>query len=77
MHSNLFDFGLANNFGDRVMSLLLLAGFFAALDRGVVGASDAAELFVNDTTRGKFLKMSRGLALILLAVFVAATSLPA
>jgi len=55
-----------------VMTLLLPAAFFAALDRGMVTttAGETAKVFINDTTRGNFLQMSRGLALILLAVYV-------
>ncbi|KAJ7688418.1 hypothetical protein B0H17DRAFT_1068592 [Mycena rosella] len=54
-----------------VMTLLLPAAFFAALDRGVAtGATEAGESFVNDTTHGVFLQMSRGLALILLSVYI-------
>ncbi|KAJ7499240.1 hypothetical protein FB451DRAFT_1548907 [Mycena latifolia] len=52
-----------------VMTLLLPAAFFAALDGGSI-AADTGEQFVSDTTRGIFLQMSRGLALILLAVYV-------
>ncbi|KAJ7755617.1 hypothetical protein DFH07DRAFT_821184 [Mycena maculata] len=52
-----------------VMCLLLPAAFFAALDRGGV-PGQAAEIFTNDTTRGQFLQMSRGLAVVLLAVYV-------
>jgi len=55
------------------LTLLLPAAFFAALDRGAVPSAvgDAAtELFTNDTTREQFLQMSRGLAVILLAVYI-------
>lgn len=45
------------------MTLIVPAAFFAALDRG----GDTANI-VNDTMRGEFLKMSRGLAIILLVV---------
>jgi len=54
-----------------VMTLLIPAAFFAALDNGVVSATASeAGALVSDTTRGKFLKMSRGLALILIAVYI-------
>ncbi|KAJ7095078.1 hypothetical protein B0H15DRAFT_827936 [Mycena belliarum] len=52
-----------------VMTLLLPAAFFAALDRRSAGAA-VAESFVNDTNRGKFLQMSRGLAIVLLVVYI-------
>jgi Ca2+:H+ antiporter len=54
-----------------VMTLLIPAAFFAALDRGVASTitTDAAVgSLINDATRGNFLKMSRGLACILLLV---------
>jgi Ca2+:H+ antiporter len=51
------------------MTLLLPAAFFAALDRGSASvATGPAEALVNDTTRDTFLRMSRGLSIILLAV---------
>ncbi|KAF7301533.1 Sodium calcium exchanger [Mycena indigotica] len=55
-----------------VLTLLLPASFFAALDRGVipVNAEQLAESLVNDTTRRMLLQMSRGLAFILLGVYV-------
>jgi len=55
-----------------VMTLLLPAAFFAALDRGgvITAASETTESFVNDANRGVFLQMSRGLALILLTVYI-------
>jgi Ca2+:H+ antiporter len=55
-----------------VLTLLLPAAFFAAIDNGVVPttAEAAAESVVNDQTRGVLLQMSRGLAVILLAVYV-------
>lgn len=55
------------------MTLLLPAAFFAAMDHGVVptAVAETADLFTTDTTRGQFLQMSRGLAVILLAVLVA------
>ncbi|KAJ7162544.1 hypothetical protein C8R43DRAFT_990566 [Mycena crocata] len=54
-----------------VMTLLLPAAFFAALDHGSLTPPNAeAQELVNDTTRGIFLQMSRGLALILLSVYV-------
>jgi len=54
-----------------VMTLLLPAAFFAALDRGILPTgADAAESVLDDTLRGVLLQMSRGLAVILLAVYV-------
>jgi len=55
-----------------VMTLLLPAAFFAAMDHGVVptAVAETADLFTTDTTRGQFLQMSRGLAVILLAVYI-------
>lgn len=55
----------------RVLTLLVPAAFFAAIDRGAPAATTAgAEGILNDHLRGEFLKMSRGLALILLSVYV-------
>lgn len=58
------------------MTLLLPAAFFAALDGGVVnGAAEAAaNSVINDAMRDTFLRMSRGLAIILLAVLVKLTA---
>jgi len=57
-----------------VMTLLIPAAFFAALDHAALPAttatSEAPTLFVSDTTRGIFLQMSRGLAVILLTVYI-------
>ncbi|KAJ6516216.1 hypothetical protein C8R45DRAFT_959313 [Mycena sanguinolenta] len=55
-----------------VMTLLLPAAFFAALDHGLTTATspETGDLYVNDTTRGIFLQMSRGLAVVLLSVYV-------
>ncbi|KAJ7067992.1 hypothetical protein C8F01DRAFT_978869 [Mycena amicta] len=55
-----------------VFTLLLPATFFAALDRGVIptSAETAAESLVNDATRSVLLQISRGLSIILLAVYV-------
>lgn len=50
------------------MTLIVPAAFFAALDRGVGAEIGGAESIINDTVRGHFLKMSRGLAIILLVV---------
>jgi hypothetical protein len=70
MYCNLSQYGI--NFGDRVMTLLIPAAFFTALDNGVssTAASEAGAALVSDTMREKFLKISRGLAFILIAVFV-------
>lgn len=54
-----------------VMGLLVPAAFFAALDRGVastITTDPTAKSFITDATRGEFLKMSRGVAIILLLV---------
>jgi Ca2+:H+ antiporter len=50
------------------LTLLVPAAYFAALDRGVAAEIGAAESIVNDTTRGNFLRISRGVAFILLVV---------
>lgn len=52
------------------MALLVPAAFFAALDRGSGAGIGTAESIVNDTMRGQFLKMSRGIAVVLLVVYV-------
>jgi Ca2+:H+ antiporter len=52
-----------------VMTLLLPAAFFAALDTTST-AAEAGEAFINDTHRHEFLQMSRGLAVILLTVYI-------
>ncbi|KAJ7873296.1 hypothetical protein B0H14DRAFT_2720106 [Mycena olivaceomarginata] len=52
-----------------VMTLLLPAAFFAALNHGSSAAPEA-ESFINDTNRHVFLQMSRGLAVILLTVYI-------
>ncbi|KAF8826458.1 hypothetical protein HHX47_DHR5000435 [Lentinula edodes] len=54
-----------------VLSLLLPAAVFTALDRGAEALPDDPSYIVNDTTRDTFLVVSRGLAVILLAVYVA------
>ncbi|KAJ7937359.1 hypothetical protein B0H13DRAFT_2176995 [Mycena leptocephala] len=54
-----------------VMTLLLPAAFFAALDgRAGLPTSETVESFLNDDNRTKFLQMSRGLAVILLTVYI-------
>lgn len=50
------------------MALLVPAAFFAALDRGPGADIGTPESIVNDTMRGHFLKMSRGVAIILLVM---------
>jgi Ca2+:H+ antiporter len=57
-----------------VLAILLPTAFFAALDRGVNEpvANDAAGL-IKDSLRGDFLKMSHGLAIILLVICMFAT----
>ncbi|KAJ3776616.1 hypothetical protein FB446DRAFT_682436 [Lentinula raphanica] len=54
-----------------VLSLLLPAAVFTALDRGTEAIPDGPSYIVNDDTRHTFLDVSRGLAVILLAVYVA------
>jgi Ca2+:H+ antiporter len=54
----------------RVLTLLLPAAFFAALSRGDVTSPEAADTIINDTNRTTFLQMSRGLAIILLTVYI-------
>jgi len=53
-----------------VLSLLLPAAFFAALDRGVASEITAVTGVVNDNNRHIFLQISRGLAVILLLVYI-------
>ncbi|KAK7470975.1 hypothetical protein VKT23_002389 [Stygiomarasmius scandens] len=53
-----------------VLALLLPAAFFAALDRGDASLPTSANYIVNDATRTNFLQISRGIAIILLAVYV-------
>jgi len=56
-----------------VMALLIPAAFFAALDRGVastITADAAVGSVVNDAIRGNILQMSRGLAIVLLLVYI-------
>lgn len=50
------------------LTLLVPAAYFAALNRGAGSGIETVGSIVNDTTRGQFLKMSRGLAVILLIV---------
>nr|GAT43042.1 sodium calcium exchanger [Mycena chlorophos] len=57
-----------------VLTLMLPASFFAALDSGVVPTTAAqaqlANTLISDTTRTVFLQMSRGLAILLLGVYI-------
>ncbi|KAJ7634972.1 hypothetical protein FB45DRAFT_910386 [Roridomyces roridus] len=62
-----------------VFCLLLPAAFFSAMNRGGVAQTAAqvarevsatSESFINDTNRGNILAISRGLSVILLAVYV-------
>ena len=50
------------------LTLLVPAAYFAALDRGVGAGIGTAGSIVDDTTRGHFLRISRGIAFILLLV---------
>ncbi|KAI8976412.1 hypothetical protein BD414DRAFT_423311 [Trametes punicea] len=58
-----------------VLATLLPTAFFAALDRGasavVAAGSETGSPLVNDATRAQILRMSRGIAIMLLAVYVA------
>lgn len=55
-----------------VLATMLPTAFFAALDRGAnavtAAGSETGSSFVNDVTRGEILKMSRGIAIMLLVV---------
>ena len=55
---------------NRVLSLLLPAAFFAALDTDFSPPGTPGGTFssISDETRGKLLKMSRGIAVLLLIV---------
>ena len=57
---------------NRVLSLLLPAAFFAALDTGFSppGTTDGTFSNINDETRGNILKISRGIAVLLQIVWV-------
>jgi Ca2+:H+ antiporter len=52
------------------MTLIVPAAFFAALDRGTNAELGSAGTLVTDSVRGEFLKMSRGIAIILLVVYI-------
>lgn len=51
-----------------VLCILLPTAFFASIDRGVSEASADPLALVSDVHRGEFLKMSRGLAIMLLII---------
>lgn len=53
-----------------MLSILLPTAFFAAIDRGVAEVS--LDGLISDPMRHEFLKMSRGLAIILLIMYVPA-----
>ncbi|KAF7313554.1 hypothetical protein HMN09_00511500 [Mycena chlorophos] len=55
-----------------VLTLLLPVAFYAAMDNGAIPSTpaDAASTLVNDTTRGMLLQISRGLAVLLLSVYI-------
>jgi hypothetical protein len=57
---------------NRVLSLLLPAAFFAALDTDFSPPGTAGGTFdnISDEIRGKLLALSRGMAVILLIVWV-------
>lgn len=52
------------------LTLLLPVAFFCALDRGDTGIVSTVHAAVSDEMRGQILKISRGLALILLGVYI-------
>ncbi|KAI0641767.1 hypothetical protein C8Q79DRAFT_989290 [Trametes meyenii] len=58
-----------------VLATMLPTAFFAALDRGAnavtAAGQETASSLVNDITRGQILKMSRGMAIMLLVVYIA------
>ncbi|KAM5541651.1 hypothetical protein V8D89_004841 [Ganoderma adspersum] len=57
-----------------VLAMLLPTAFFAALDRGANAVTDSgaavSTALVNDNTRSEILKISRGIAIILLIVYI-------
>ncbi|KXN87954.1 Vacuolar calcium ion transporter [Leucoagaricus sp. SymC.cos] len=56
-----------------VLSLVLPAAFFAALDRGVNvggGATEEASVLLTDEMRDHFLRFSRGMAIIMLIMYI-------
>ena len=55
--------------GSSVLTLLIPAAFFAAIDTQFsLSPEDPAPSVITDAMRGQFLQMSRGLAIILLIV---------
>ncbi|KAI9059435.1 hypothetical protein FKP32DRAFT_1579866 [Trametes sanguinea] len=58
-----------------VLATLLPTAFFAALDRGAsavtAAGSETGSTLVNDATRDQLLRMSRGIAIMLLTVYIA------
>ncbi|EIW52972.1 uncharacterized protein TRAVEDRAFT_53394 [Trametes versicolor FP-101664 SS1] len=55
---------------DSVLAIMLPTAFFAALDRGA-SADGSRDAFVSDTMRDSLLKMSRGVSVMLLLIYVA------
>lgn len=53
-----------------MLCLILPVSFFAALDRGDKAGAGGVNDVVSDHMRGEFLKISRGMAIILLAVYI-------
>ncbi|OCH87994.1 hypothetical protein OBBRIDRAFT_836948 [Obba rivulosa] len=54
-----------------VMAILLPTALFAALDRGVtIPASGHSIALISDSTRGQILKMSRGISVLILIVYI-------
>ncbi|OJT06770.1 Vacuolar calcium ion transporter [Trametes pubescens] len=53
-----------------VLAIMLPTAFFAALDRGA-GANGSRDIFVSDGMRDSLLKMSRGMSVMLLLIYIA------
>ncbi|KAI0051280.1 hypothetical protein FA95DRAFT_1554616 [Auriscalpium vulgare] len=53
-----------------VLALVIPAGFFAAIDKGVPATGAGADSLISDDLRQDFLRMGRGFAIILLFVYV-------
>ena len=64
-----------NRLSASVLTILLPTAFFAALDRGAQSVASNGTLtysgsILSDSVRGQILEMSRGLAVVLLVVYV-------
>ncbi|KAF9008797.1 hypothetical protein BDQ17DRAFT_1236822 [Cyathus striatus] len=54
-----------------VLSLLIPAAFFSALDRASINSAlEPAQSIISDTGRDEFLRMSRGIAILLLLLYI-------